>query len=198
MKDSYPPGRWDPPPPRWPPGPSGDAWNQSWGQESYAAGLSPTFSYGWQNYAPRRPISIQIAVALMSVGAALDGLSVILNLMRIGGHAIDGGSGIVGSAIGAALWAWMALANRAGKRWARITATVFFGIETLSVGLLLLVIHELPHLAARIGASGTAITAIAGFALVVSLAIWFLGLTIIVLLWRRESSAYYAAMSAYS
>lgn len=49
----------------------------------------------------------------------------------------------------------MAVSNRAGKNWARITSTVFFGLDCLVLGL---------------GA--------------------------IILLWRKESSAYFAAMSA--
>src|ERR1700722_13314081 len=40
---------------------------------------------------------------------------------------------IAGGLIGAALWLWMAQSCRAGKGWARVVSTVFFGIDTLSV-----------------------------------------------------------------
>ncbi len=75
-------------------------------------------------------------------------------------------------AIGALLWFWMARANLAGKRWARITSSVFFGLYTL---YLLLVLTR----------SGFGVTLIlAGLA-------WLAGLWAIVLLWRRESTEYF-------
>ena len=40
---------------------------------------------------------------------------------------------IIFGLIGIGLWLWMAYANKAGKNWARITATAFFGLDTLSV-----------------------------------------------------------------
>ena len=201
MKDSYPPSPWDPTPARWPPGGSNDAWNQSWGQDPYSVytrGPSATSSYGsygWQSFEPRRPLTLQIAVALMSVGAGLDGLGVILSLMSIADNGLSGGYGIVGAAIGTGLWTWMALANRAGKRSARTTATVFFGINTLGLGLLVLVIHQFSHIAARVGVSAQAITANTDTALLAGIGIWVLGLVTIVLLWTRASSDYYAAMT---
>ncbi|MGN6791175.1 MAG: hypothetical protein ACTHJW_02165 [Streptosporangiaceae bacterium] len=132
----------------------------------------------------------------MSVGAGLDALGVILSLVSIGGQGLNGGSGLVGSAIGTALWSWMALANRAGKRSARITATVFFGINTLGIGLLVLLIHQLSHMAVRVGVSASAITANTHAALLAGIGVWVLGLLTILLLWTRASSDYYAAMTA--
>ncbi|HEX5189951.1 MAG TPA: hypothetical protein VFW16_10440 [Streptosporangiaceae bacterium] len=116
--------------------------------------------------------------------------------MSFGGHGLNGGYGIVGSAIGTGLWSWMALANRAGKRSARTTATVFFGINTLGIGLLVLVSHQLSHMAARVGVSATAITANTHSALLAGIGVWVLGLLTIVLLWTKASSDYYAAMTA--
>src|ERR1700722_4800526 len=40
---------------------------------------------------------------------------------------------IASGLIGAALWLWMAQKCRAGRGWARVVSTVFFGIETLSL-----------------------------------------------------------------
>ena len=81
---------------------------------------------------------------------------------------------IVFGLIGIGLWLWMAWANKAGKNWARITATVFFALDTLSV--------------------------LAGFrqaepalSRAVSLLVWLAGLGAIVLLWQKISSAYFAA-----
>ena len=188
MKDSYPPGRWDPPPERWPPGRSDDALNQS-GQVPYwdnPASRLPHFSYR----RPQRPASIQMAVTLMIVQAGL--LVVIIPIwMSVGGGGLLGGlRGIIGSATGAALWWWMAVHNRAGERWARTTATVWFGISAFGgISAWLMLAHQ--------GAfSAPAFAATTGFSLVVSLVTLLLGLTTIMLLWTRKSSDYYAAMSA--
>lgn len=185
MKDSYPPGRRDPSPRRWPPGREDDASNQSWGQvpswDNPAAKL-PSFSYR----RPQRPRSIQVAVALMIV---LPGLGVIPSLMSIGSSGLFVLDGIIGWVPGAALWWWMAWANREGKSWGRIAATVFFGISALGGSSAWLVLGH------RGAFSVSAWAATTGLYLVVSIVFLLLGLTAIVLLWTRKSSDYYAAMS---
>jgi len=75
------------------------------------------------------------------------------------------------------LWLWMAWANGAGKSWARVVATVFFGLNTLD----LLSLVTRPH---------------ATLGLVLAVLVWLAGLGAILLLWQRESSAYYQARSA--
>ena len=75
---------------------------------------------------------------------------------------------------GVSLWIWMAYANKAGKNWARITATVFFALDTLSV---LASLRQAEPVLTR----------------VVSILIWLTGLGAIILLWRRESSEFFAA-----
>jgi hypothetical protein len=72
------------------------------------------------------------------------------------------------------LWIWMARANGAGRSWARILASVLFGFSTLD--LLLLVAR--PH---------------AIISLLFQILVWLIGLGVIVLLWRKESSAYFQA-----
>jgi hypothetical protein len=71
------------------------------------------------------------------------------------------------------LWLWMAVANKAGKSWARITSSVLFGLNTL----LLLLSFLRPH--ASLGS-------------VLNLLIWLVGLFAIILLWRKESSGHFA------
>jgi hypothetical protein len=71
------------------------------------------------------------------------------------------------------LWLWMAMANKAGKNWARIVSSVLFGLNTLFVLLSFL----RPH--ASLGS-------------VLNLLIWLIGLFAIILLWRKESSGYFA------
>jgi hypothetical protein len=144
---------------------------------------------------PPAPPSIRTAVRLMYVGAGLAALGFIVGLVTIGSlkqdiinastkplttaqlHAAE----VIGVAtivilglIGIGLWLWMARANGAGKSWARIVASVLFGLNTL--GLLAAV--------ARPNAIGTKIFDILG---------WAVGLGATIFLWRRDSSDFFAA-----
>ena len=71
--------------------------------------------------------------------------------------------------IGVLLWVWMAWANNKGKNWARIVATVLFGLNTIQ---LLLSFGR---------ASISIIFLILG---------WLVGLGAMVMLWRKETTAY--------
>jgi len=81
--------------------------------------------------------------------------------------------------IATGLWLWMARANKRGRSWARMMATVFFGL--LTAGELALLFEFLTHSS--------------GSTLVVSflVAYWLTGLSAVVLLWQRSSSDFYAA-----
>jgi ABC-type sugar transport system permease subunit len=87
----------------------------------------------------------------------------------------------IGAVIAVALWVWMARQNQRGRSWARVVATVLFGINTIDLlGSLALVRH------------GT--TLAAGVpTLVIGVIIWLIGLAAILLLFRKDASAYYAA-----
>jgi hypothetical protein len=76
--------------------------------------------------------------------------------------------------VGVALWIVMARTNAAGRGWARITGTVLFGLNTL---LLLTALR-------RLGAG-------LGLGLAFDVVGWLIGLAAVILLWRRESSAYF-------
>ena len=71
--------------------------------------------------------------------------------------------------IGVLLWVWMAWANNRGRAWARIVATVLFGLNTIAALL------ELGR------ASVSLITILLG---------WLIGLGAIVLLWNKQTSQY--------
>jgi hypothetical protein len=79
---------------------------------------------------------------------------------------------LISAAVGIGLWIWMARANGKGRNWARITSTVLFVIETLSV-----------------------LEAVRGpktvVALVFPVLTWLVGAGAIWLLWRPESSAFF-------
>jgi hypothetical protein len=145
---------------------------------------------------PAAPVPVQMAVKLMYAGAALSAVDLIVGLVTIGSlknsikkadptftsaqlHTAEVGLiafAVFFGLIGIGLWLWMARANNAGKSWARITGTVLFGLNTLLVVLSLV----RPH---------------ASLGLVFSLVVWLAGLGAVILLWRSESSQYFAAMS---
>ncbi len=71
---------------------------------------------------------------------------------------------VVAGIIAVVLWAWMAWANNKGRGWARIVATVLFGLNTI-----LLILDA--------GRAGITIIPVA--------LAWLVGLAAIVLLWRK-------------
>lgn len=149
---------------------------------------------------PPQPRSVANAVRLMYAGAVLGVLGLILSLAFSGRirkavskaelkanatrarehktlltatqiHSLETAAVIfiaVVLIIGVLLWVWMAWANGKGSSWARIVATVLFALNTVSL------IFEFR-------AASTAI--FAGLS-------WIIGLVVIILLWRKESSAY--------
>jgi small-conductance mechanosensitive channel len=92
----------------------------------------------------------------------------------------------------AGLWVWMAFANRAGKNWARITGTVFFGI------LSLLTLFSLISAAGSASNenSMTAGTTSSAVSWVINIIIWIAGLVTVILLWNSRSSAYFQGAAA--
>jgi len=140
---------------------------------------------------------VVMAVRLMYAGAVVSAVSLVVGLTTVSSlrtalhksrpsltpsqlHDLQNivvvGSVVIGL-ISIGLWVWMALMNKAGKSWARIVATVLFGLDTL---FLLLGV-------ARAGAAASS---------VVSILIWLIGLGTVILLWRKDSSEYFTAQSA--
>jgi hypothetical protein len=143
---------------------------------------------------PSAPQSVVNAVRLMYAGAAVSVIEIIVSLTSVGAvkkaiktnyphytasqvHAVEVSAvaiALVFSLIGVGLWILMARVNAAGRNWARIVATVLFGINTLE----LLSVIARPH--ALLG-------------LLFAVLLWLVGLGAIVLLWHRQSSAYFSA-----
>lgn len=146
---------------------------------------------------PPAPRSIQNAVKLMYVGAGLSAISLIVGLLTIGSlknaiqtanrtaakpltasqlhtaESVGVASIVVLGLLGIGLWLWMARANGSGKSWARVVASVLFGLNTL--GLLSVI--------ARPNAAPTKIF---------DVLVWLVGLGAIVFLYQRDSSEYFA------
>jgi hypothetical protein len=141
---------------------------------------------------PAPPTSVLTAVRLMYAGAIISAISFILGLATLGSlkHSIQKAhpaytsahvnSLVTGSivaivvvgVIAVGLWIWMARMNLKGRNWARITGTVFFVLNTLD-------------LLGVFRGSANAISAV--FAIVT----WLVGLGAVIMLWRRESTAFF-------
>ena len=145
---------------------------------------------------PGPPGSVVMAVRLMYAGAVVSALSLVVGLLTISSlrsslhksdpsltasqlHSLQTvvvvGSVVIGL-ISIGLWLWMAAANKVGKSWARIVATVLFGLDTL---FLLLGV-------ARAGAAAGTL---------VSILTWLIGGGAIIALWRRDATEYITAQS---
>ena len=138
---------------------------------------------------PEPPPTMVMAVRLMYAGAVVSAISLIVGLATVGSlhdslhraqpsltptelHQLQTVL-VVGSVvielISIGLWVWMALMNKAGKPWARVVATVLFGLYTLY--LLFFVIR-------------------AGAGALVPVLTWLIGLGALILLWRKDTSEY--------
>lgn len=137
---------------------------------------------------PPAPRSVQNAVKLMYAGAAASTVSLVIFAASIGAIRAENAkakthlsssqlnqfiiTSIIYAVIGVALWLWMARANGEGRSWARIAASVLFFLATLDLyGLI-----NYPKTV---------------LSLALPVLTWLVGLGAVILLWRRESSAYF-------
>jgi hypothetical protein len=74
------------------------------------------------------------------------------------------------------LWLWMAWKTKAGRSWARVVSSVLFGLMCLQMLVVLLGSSPVPKIAAA--------------------AEWIIGISALILLWQRESSTYFSAVTA--
>ncbi len=95
---------------------------------------------------------------------------------------------ILGALIATGLWLWMARANKGGRSWARIIATVFFAILTAVELAGLISFLKGPRY----------FTVFNTLALSFLAVYWLTGLSAVVLLWQRSSSDYYTAAGSWS
>jgi hypothetical protein len=140
---------------------------------------------------PAAPSSVMTAVRLMYLGAVASLAGVIIGLLRgISKSAIEKAapnltpsqvntaasvalvSIVIVGVIGIGAWIWIAQASKKGSNAARITGTVFFGLDTLSLLL---------------GLRRPENALVKGYPIV----IWLIGLAVIILLWQRESTRFF-------
>lgn len=91
------------------------------------------------------------------------------------------GQAIFRAIVGTSLWVWMAVKNGDGRKWARVTGTIF-GI----INLLATVFVALLLLSSDTSANDYVVSALVLWAVGTVLAI-----TLLVLLWKPESSRFY-------
>jgi hypothetical protein len=166
------------------------------GNQPYPAG-------GGTNLAerPPQPRSVRVAVILMYAGAAVSAISLILTLAFV--HRLKSeiatslrhartarpytavqihtaqSSGVIAIVVVlliiTVLWVWMAWANNRGQSWARIVATVLYGLNTI---WFLLSLRSLGGPSAVVGLT------------------WLIGLVATIFLWRRDTTQYIAQSRA--
>jgi hypothetical protein len=138
------------------------------------------------------PASVRNAVTVMYAGAAASLLGIGVEVLTVNStktaiekhspamtasqvsstqHVLIA-SFIVGGVIAAVLWIVLARACRRGRNWARITGTALFALATADT-------------------IGGLATPLAAAVKVWGLLVWLTALAAVVLLWRRESSAYF-------
>jgi len=172
-----------------------------------------------------RPQPLVIAVWLMYVAAAVEIVYAVAEGQWLGSYmssfftaieaADTSGSGtqvptgaikavvlvslIVGGVVAVLIWLWMAWKNRAGRNWARIMATVLFGLSCLSLPELLTGGHISTMPSTITTASGTTVAVprldIPAGLTALGVVDWLLGLATIILLWQGAASRYYEAVS---
>jgi hypothetical protein len=143
---------------------------------------------------PARPPAMRRAVSLMYLGAVLglaggivDGLTTKIvtfysytstsNTTTVHGTT-SLSAGILVGIIVAALWLWMAWKTGSGRGWARVMSSVFFGFACLQL---------IGRISPLTRSGGT----VPSF--IVLLVEWGVGLAALSLLWRRESSEFFAS-----
>jgi hypothetical protein len=89
------------------------------------------------------------------------------------------------------LWLWMAWANKGGRSWARIMATIFFAILTAAGAAVLIKFGFRTGELRPSAGSGIHVPAIPVY--LFFFVYWLTGLSAVTLLWQRSSRDYYTA-----
>ena len=149
---------------------------------------------------PPAPAPMLTAVKLMYAGAAVSAVGLIIGLALIivdikaaaRGQFLDHSLAaqkplvitlwIVFGLVVIALWLWMARANGQGRSWARVLATVLFGLATLQLR---------GDFTQPVSHAGFGVTVLYYGGTVLFVAAWLAGAAAVWLLWRPASSAFF-------
>jgi sulfite exporter TauE/SafE len=157
--------------------------------------MYPTYPSGTQMPEVQRPPvppQVSNAIKAMYVGAVASVLGIVVDILTVNAtkSAIEKRSHhltasqvnstqhvlvigfIVGGVIAAAVWIFLAKACQRGNSWARTTGTVLFGLATVDT---------------IVGVSAP----VAGPVKIWGLVTWLIGLTTVIFLWQRASTAFF-------
>jgi hypothetical protein len=172
------------------------------------------------------PATIKRAVWLMAAGSALSVVNAVLSGLWLRSflgtflnsiESAEGGtvqdpvttqavssivivSMVIGALLGVALWLWMLWKNQAGRSWARVLSTVFFGISCLNLPSLLTggKLSTMPS--TETSPNGTVVhlpsITVPADLVVSGIVYWLVGLAVIILLWQRDSTRFFQARTA--
>jgi len=152
----------------------------------------------------RPPVAVRWAAGLMFAGAALFAgeTAAQIALADTVSYSGNGGNffpeaalifvGIPVTAVECALWVWTGSMALAGRGWARIVSTVFFG------GMCLLLIDYIHGFPSPAGVTSTGpfigtVPLVSALPLISGALEWLVGLAAIILIWQRAPSQFYAA-----
>jgi hypothetical protein len=136
---------------------------------------------------PPVPPQVSNAIKAMYVGAATSILGIVIDILTVSATktAIEKHSRhltasqhtlviafVVAGLVGAAVWIFLARACKDGNSWARTTGTALFGLATVDV---------------IVGVSAP----VAGPVKIWGLVVWLVGLTAVIFLWQRASTAFF-------
>jgi hypothetical protein len=157
---------------------------------------------------PPLPPTVQRAFQCMIVGAVLSVVGVVVSFIQLGSirSTLEKGlpndspstidslvtativAAVVVALIEIGLWLWMAFAAKAGKNYARIVGTVFFGINaagTLFATVGFFATSDSGTSSSTFASSDTSLGQVTDWLT------FFVGLAAVVLLWRKESSRFF-------
>lgn len=138
---------------------------------------------------PGPPATVRRAVIVIRAGAALAIAAGAFDAMVLRGQAAaplpapraSPAFGVIDGLVLAALWLWMGWKAGAGRNWARIVSSVFFGLLTIYCGKFAMDLFSVTAVKA-----GTA-----GYLGAIYLQ-WAVGLIALIMLWQHPSSEYFA------
>ena len=164
--------------------------------------FDPSADGGRRPFAGRPcPPAVVNAVRAMYAGAILSVVRTAWTLHAATGSTaahLAGGFGLFGGVVDVGLWVWMAMANRAGHHWARVTGTVFFGISTASVALSIALVPALNRVQQNLNPDSTT-TIPANSAVTIGLAVvsFLIGLYATVMMWNKSAKPFYQPQQVY-
>lgn len=147
------------------------------------------------------PAAVRRATSAMFVGGVLSVVSGVWNIhAETAGNSaavgLVGEAGVFGAAVDLGLWVWMAMANRAGHHWARVTGTVFFGIATLSTLSTVLLGSFVKNLHDTNG-NTVQMPGLNGLSIALAIVLWLLGLYATVMMWNKGNGSFYHPETQY-